>query len=107
MKLLWVKADFLHPTTAGGQIRTLETLKRLHARHEVHYVALTWPGETEGRPAPVSTRAERSPSFTGALQDLARVCAPVGRRCAVAAAAGGLALESSCFAPNGFPTAGA
>ena len=24
MKLLWVKTDFLHPTTRGGQIRTLE-----------------------------------------------------------------------------------
>ena len=40
MKLLWVKADFLHPTDRGGQIRTLEMLKRLHARHEIHYVAL-------------------------------------------------------------------
>ncbi len=48
MKLLWVKSDFPHPTTKGGQIRTLETLKRLHARHEVHYVGLTAPGETEG-----------------------------------------------------------
>src|SRR5579871_923174 len=40
MKILWVKADYLHPTTKGGHIRTLETLKRLHRRHEVHYVAL-------------------------------------------------------------------
>jgi len=40
MKLLWVKADFLHPTTRGGEIRTLETLKRLHLRHEIHYVGL-------------------------------------------------------------------
>jgi glycosyltransferase involved in cell wall biosynthesis len=40
MKILWVKTEFLHPTTKGGQIRTLETLKRLHARHEIHYVAL-------------------------------------------------------------------
>jgi len=40
MKLLWVKADFLHPTDRGGQIRTLEMLKRLHARHEIHYVGL-------------------------------------------------------------------
>ena len=44
MKLLWVKADFLHPTTKGGQIRTLETLKRLHQRHEVHFAALANPG---------------------------------------------------------------
>ena len=40
MKILWVKSDFLHPATKGGQIRTLETLKRLHRRHEIHYVAL-------------------------------------------------------------------
>ena len=40
MKILWVKSDFLHPTTKGGHIRTLETLKRLHRRHEIHYVAL-------------------------------------------------------------------
>ena len=40
MKILWVKSDFLHPTTKGGHIRTLETLKRLHSRHEIHYVAL-------------------------------------------------------------------
>ena len=39
MKILWLKSDFLHPTTRGGQIRTLETLRRLHARNEVHYVA--------------------------------------------------------------------
>ena len=39
MKILWVKSDFLHPTTRGGQIRTLEIVKRLHARHEVHYLA--------------------------------------------------------------------
>ena len=40
MKILWLKADFLHPTSRGGQIRTLEMLKRLHQRHEVHYVGL-------------------------------------------------------------------
>ena len=28
MKILWVKSDFLHPTTRGGQIRTLEMLRR-------------------------------------------------------------------------------
>ena len=47
MKLLWVKGDFLHPTNKGGQIRTLETLKRLHARHEVHYVGLNYPPHPE------------------------------------------------------------
>ena len=48
MKILWVKTDFLHPTTRGGQIRTLETIKRLHARHEVHYVAYDNPSQPEG-----------------------------------------------------------
>lgn len=47
MKLLWVKGDFLHPTTKGGQIRTLETLKRLHRWHEVHYVGLDFPPHPE------------------------------------------------------------
>lgn len=48
MKLLWVKSDFLHPTTRGGQIRTLETLRCLHRRHEIHYLAFRAPGEQEG-----------------------------------------------------------
>lgn len=48
MKLLWVYGDFLHPTTRGGQIRTLETLKRLHSRHEVHYAGLWNPKNPEG-----------------------------------------------------------
>jgi polysaccharide biosynthesis protein PslH len=43
MKILWVNSDFLHPTTRGGQIRTLEMLKRLHRRHEIHYAALLLP----------------------------------------------------------------
>jgi glycosyltransferase involved in cell wall biosynthesis len=47
MKLLWVKADFLHPTDRGAQIRTLEMLKQLHKRHEIHYVALN-NGSPEG-----------------------------------------------------------
>ena len=48
MRILWVKTDFLHPTTRGGQIRTLETIKRLHARHEVHYVAYDNHAQPEG-----------------------------------------------------------
>ena len=65
MKLLWVKSDFLHPTTRGGQIRTLETLKRLHRRHEVHYVALDLPGQQEGveRAGEYCTRAYPVPHF--------------------------------------------
>ncbi len=48
MKILWVNSDFLHPTTRGGQIRTLETLKRLHQRHEIHYAALHRPSARGG-----------------------------------------------------------
>ena len=48
MKLLWVKTDFLHPTTRGGQIRTLETVKQLHKRHEVHYIGLHDGASAEG-----------------------------------------------------------
>lgn len=40
MKILWVKTDFLHPARKGGQIRTLEMLKQMRRRHEIHYVAL-------------------------------------------------------------------
>ncbi len=63
MKLLWVFGDFLHPTTRGGQIRTLETLKRLHARHEVHYAGLWDPRLPEG-PA----RAKEYASFVYAVR---------------------------------------
>ena len=48
VKILWVNANFLHPTTKGGQIRTLEMLKCLHRRHEMHYVAIENPNEPEG-----------------------------------------------------------
>ena len=48
MKLLWVKTDFLHPTTRGGQIRTLEMLRRIHQRHEVHYICFDDPAVAEG-----------------------------------------------------------
>ena len=48
MKILWVKTDFLHPTTRGGQIRTLEMLRQLSKRHEIHYVAFDDPSNPEG-----------------------------------------------------------
>lgn len=80
MKILWVKTDFLHPTTRGGQIRTLEMLRELHKRHEIHYVAFNDPQNPEGlarsseyatKAYPVEHRAvsKRSPEF--ALQLLA------------------------------------
>ncbi len=48
MKILWVKSDFLHPTTKGGQIRTLEMIKVLKRRHEIHYVGFEDPAQPEG-----------------------------------------------------------
>jgi len=48
MKILWVTSNFLHPTTKGGQIRTLEMLRLLHRRHEVHFFAIENPAEPEG-----------------------------------------------------------
>jgi len=48
MKLLWANANFLHPTTKGGQIRTLEMMRRLHTRHEIHYAAFEDPDQPEG-----------------------------------------------------------
>ena len=63
MKLLWVYSDFLHPTTRGGQIRTLETLKVLHRRHEVHYAGLWNPKFPEG-----PTRAKEYASYVYAVR---------------------------------------
>ncbi|MFL6352126.1 MAG: glycosyltransferase [Bryobacteraceae bacterium] len=48
MKILWVKSDFLHPADRGGHIRTLEMLKCLHRRHEIHYVAFDDGKNAEG-----------------------------------------------------------
>lgn len=48
MKILWVKSDYLHPTTRGGQIRTLEMLRCLHRRHEIHYVCFDDGSNTAG-----------------------------------------------------------
>src|ERR1051326_1661964 len=58
MKILWVNGVFLHPTTKGGQIRTLGMLTELHKRHEIHYVAFENAAEPEGvkRAGEYSTR---------------------------------------------------
>jgi glycosyltransferase involved in cell wall biosynthesis len=74
MKILWVNPNFLHPTTKGGQIRTLEMLRRLSSRHEIHYAAIENPAEREGvahsqeycyRAWPFHNRitSKRSPAF--------------------------------------------
>jgi len=74
MKILWVNTNFLHPTTKGGQIRTLEMLRYLHRWHEIHYVAILDPANPEGparsgeycfRAYPLEHRitAKNSPAF--------------------------------------------
>ncbi|MFB3778599.1 MAG: glycosyltransferase family 4 protein [Bryobacteraceae bacterium] len=62
MKILWVNPNFLHPTTKGGQIRTLEILRHLHRWHEVHYAALSSPDATEG-PSRAGEYSARSYAF--------------------------------------------
>jgi sugar transferase (PEP-CTERM/EpsH1 system associated) len=74
MKILWVNSVFLHPTTRGGQIRTLAMLKQLSRRHEIHYAALADPDQPEGParsseycarayPVPYRMAAKASPAF--------------------------------------------
>ncbi|MGE5569836.1 MAG: glycosyltransferase family 4 protein [Rhodospirillales bacterium] len=82
MKILWVNTNFLHPTTKGGQIRSLEILRQLHLRHEIHYVAIADPAHPKACEAsreyctrcyPFEHRipSKRSPAFAG---QLARNC---------------------------------
>lgn len=47
MKILWVCPTFLHPTTRGGQIRTLGMLREMHRSHEIHFAALQRPEDGE------------------------------------------------------------
>ena len=86
MKILWVKTDFLHPTTRGGQIRTLEMVRELHKRHELHYVAFDDPANPEGlarsgeycsvaHPVPHKVVSKTSPAF--AVQLLAGLVSPI------------------------------
>jgi glycosyltransferase involved in cell wall biosynthesis len=86
MKILWVKTDFLHPTTRGGQIRTLQMLRCLHRKHEIHYVAFETPGEPEGfersseycaKAYPVRHRIPPKPSLGFLLQVLGGVFSPL------------------------------
>jgi glycosyltransferase involved in cell wall biosynthesis len=43
MKILWVNANFMHPTNKGGSIRTLGILRQLSRQHEIHYAAYENP----------------------------------------------------------------
>lgn len=68
MKLLWVNTNFMHPTTKGGQIRTLEMLRQLHRRHEIHYVAIEDPLHPEG-PARATEYCTRAYAFQHRVRD--------------------------------------
>src|SRR6187200_2433271 len=68
MKILWVNTNFLHPTTKGGQIRTLEMLRCLHKWHEIHYVAIENPRESEG-PQRASEYSTKSYPFRHEFRD--------------------------------------
>ena len=68
MKLLWVNTNFLHPTTKGGQIRTLEMLRHLCRRHDIHYVAIEDPLHPEG-PARAKEYCARAYAFQHRVRD--------------------------------------
>jgi polysaccharide biosynthesis protein PslH len=68
MKTLWVNTNFMHPTTKGGQIRTLEMLRHLHRRHEIHYVAIANPAHPEG-PARAHEYAHKAYPFEHRIPD--------------------------------------
>jgi polysaccharide biosynthesis protein PslH len=40
MRILWIKAELLHPVDKGGRIRTYQMLRSLSRRHHVTYVCL-------------------------------------------------------------------
>ena len=58
----------MHPTTKGGQIRTLEMLRYLHQWHEIHYVALERPDQPEG-PARAREYSAKSYPFRHGIPD--------------------------------------
>src|SRR5689334_563969 len=68
MKTLWVNSNFMHPTTKGGQIRTLEMLRHLHRWHEIHYVAIENPKLPEG-PARAHEYSHKSYPFRYPIPD--------------------------------------
>jgi glycosyltransferase involved in cell wall biosynthesis len=68
MKVLWVNTNFMHPTTKGGQIRTLEMLRHLSKWHEIHYVAIENPAHPEG-PARAREYCSKSYPFAHKIPD--------------------------------------
>src|SRR5215471_17316409 len=68
MKTLWVNSNFMHPTTKGGQIRTLEMLRHLSRWNEIHYVAIENAAQPEG-PARAAEYSFRSYPFSHQVSD--------------------------------------
>jgi glycosyltransferase involved in cell wall biosynthesis len=68
MRILWVNSNFMHPTNKGGSIRTLEMLRHLHARHEIHYAAIERSNQPEG-PARAAEYCTRSYSVIEPLPE--------------------------------------
>jgi glycosyltransferase involved in cell wall biosynthesis len=94
MKILWVKGDFLHPTTKGGQIRTLEMLREMNKRHEVHYIGLDDKSSPEG-PQRSSEYSHRSYAVEHRLADQ-RSLAFVGDLCQGLVSALPVAVQRFC-----------
>ena len=74
MKILWANPNLLHPTTKGGQIRTLEMMRILHRRHEIHYVTFTDGEISNGQPSDPDTAEglRRSEEYCSHLYTLPR-----------------------------------
>jgi glycosyltransferase involved in cell wall biosynthesis len=86
MKILWAGSDFLHPANKGGHIRTLETLTRLHRRHEIHYAALDLAQQVGGversseyctKAYPIAHSAPERSTLTSWLQLAAGLFSPL------------------------------
>lgn len=74
MKILWASPNLLHPTTKGGQIRTLEMMRILRRRHQIHYVTFTDGEIGNGQSSdPATTEGlQRSDEYCSYLHTLPR-----------------------------------
>ncbi len=64
MKILWVNPNFLHPTNKGGQIRTLEMMRRLLRKgHAIHYATFEAPPDQPEGPARAHEYSTRLHTF--------------------------------------------
>src|SRR5215470_5845888 len=47
MRILWLKTELLHPVDKDGRIRTYQMLRHLSRRHEVTYLTLANPQDSD------------------------------------------------------------